>query len=127
MTRRTRNNEPPFTGMEPFKGSNHSSPRSKTGSRQRSSLANPEFDTVSPIAPHLEMPGRGEEIAWTSFLRADLPLYVMEQLREAAHRRRCTIVSLLLRMMAGHCDAEGRPLFYVRPEDLVPDRRRLGR
>lgn len=66
----------------------------------------------------------GEPVTWTAHLRADIPEYVADQLREAAHRRRCTVVSLLLHLLHSHRDPNGRPVFYVRPEDLVRDRRR---
>jgi hypothetical protein len=81
----------------------------------------------SQIPPDVEIPGPGEEVAWSGHLRADLPEYVLDQLRDVAHRQRCTLVSLLLKMMASHRDAGGRNLFRIRPEDLVADRRKVTR
>jgi hypothetical protein len=60
-------------------------------------------------------------------LRADLPEYVADQVREVAHRQRRTLVSLLLQMMSSHCDEEGHNLFHIRPEDFVADRRQVTR
>jgi hypothetical protein len=83
--------------------------------------------TGSLIAPNVAIPRPGQRVSWTSHLRIDIPLYVFEQFREAAHRKRCTQVSLLLWLMAEHRDPEGHPLFFVRPEDLVADRRKSTR
>jgi hypothetical protein len=69
------------------------------------------------------MPYDGEEISWGGNLRADFPVYVLDQLNEFAHRRRCTQLSALLQMMAAFRDADG-PVFFVREEDMVPDRRK---
>lgn len=81
----------------------------------------------SPIAPDLEMPHDGEEIPWRGNLRADFPEYALEQLNEFCHRNRCTQVSALLRMMAAFTDREGKPVFFIRREDMVPDRRKAPR
>jgi len=78
----------------------------------------------SPIAPDVPIPRDGESVMWSAHLRADIPEYVSEQLREAAHRQRCSVVSLLLRLMEAHRTREGERLFFVREEDLVSDRRR---
>ncbi|SDB74520.1 hypothetical protein [Belnapia rosea] len=79
----------------------------------------------SPVAPHLDILAVGEAVPWKSALRAEVPFYIIEQLRARAYAQRCTRVSLLLRVMADHRDGNGRPRFYVRPEDLVADRRRV--
>jgi hypothetical protein len=80
---------------------------------------------VAPLAYVVDVPGPGEEVAWKGRLRADLPEYVADQLREVAHRQRRTLVSLLLQMMASYCDGEGHNLFHIRPEDFVADRRKI--
>ncbi|WP_372623856.1 hypothetical protein [Falsiroseomonas sp.] len=81
----------------------------------------------SPISPDIPIPAAGEPVPWATHLRAEIPAYVADQLREAAHRRRCTIVSLLLQLIAAHRDPDGRAVFHVRAEDLVRDRRRARR
>ncbi len=82
---------------------------------------------ISPIAPDLTIPAPGEVVPWSSGIRADVPHYVTEQLREATHRYRCTLTALLLHLMAAYHDAAGAPVFVVREEDLVADRRRARR
>jgi len=86
----------------------------------RRALARPR----SPIAPHVEMPYEGDEVIWDAHLRCDFPAYVLEQVGELAHRDRRTLVSALLKILAAHVDDHGKPLFYIRPEDMVPDRRK---
>jgi hypothetical protein len=81
----------------------------------------------SPIAPHVEMPYEGDPVDWTGNLRADFPLYVLEQLNEFTHRRKCTQVSALLRMMSAFRDDEGNSVFHIREEELVPDRRKVSK
>ena len=81
----------------------------------------------SPVAPHIEMPLEGEEVEWDAHLRCDFPAYVYEQIVELAHRERRTLVSALLKVLAEHVDQDGRPQFFVRPEDLVPDRRKAAK
>lgn len=80
--------------------------------------------TISPLALDLPVPAPGEVVPWVVAFRADLPGYVVEQVREVAHRLRCTRVALLLRLLAEFRDEAGRPVFRIRTEDLVPDRRR---
>jgi hypothetical protein len=82
---------------------------------------------ASPFTGAVEIPGPGEEVAWSGHLRADLPEYVVDQLRDVAHRQRRTLVSLLLQLMAPCRDADGRNVFQIRPEDLVADRRKATR
>jgi hypothetical protein len=69
----------------------------------------------------------GDSVPWTSHLRADVPGYIMEQLREAAYRMRCTVVALILRALAAYVDADGNAVFCIRDEDLVADRRKSWR
>lgn len=73
------------------------------------------------------LPRPHDRVEWNARFRADVPEYIAEQLREAAHQMRCTNIAVLLHLMAGHVDAAGRPLFYVREEDLIPDRRTVKR
>lgn len=80
----------------------------------------------SRMALDVAVPSPGEIVPWVVAFRADLPAYVVEQIREVAHRMRCTRVALLLRLLAAFRDPAGRPVFHVRTEDLVPDRRRAG-
>lgn len=82
---------------------------------------------VSPIAPDLAIPAPGEVVPWSSGIRADVPHYITEQMREATHRYRITHTALLLHLMAAYRDAAGNPVFVVREEDLVADRRRARR
>lgn len=79
----------------------------------------------SPVAPDLNIPAVGEAVPWKSALRAEVPVYITEQLRALAYSHHCTVVSLLLRLMADHRDEDGWPAFHVRPEDLVADRRKV--
>lgn len=129
MTRRTRTDGPRRVGMNSHPPETDLSPNRSAGPRLPVLPRLPVGGAASPVAPYLVIliPRPGEEIPWTSALRADVPLYVMEQLHEASHQQRCTIVSLLLQLMAKHRDPDGRPLFYIRTEDLVPDRRRARR
>jgi hypothetical protein len=78
---------------------------------------------ASPFTGAVQIPGPGVEVAWNAHLRADLPEYVADQLRDVARSQRRTLVSLLLQMAASFRDADGRNLFHIRPEDLVADRR----
>lgn len=82
---------------------------------------------IPVYAAKIYIPQPGEAISWTERLRADLPEYVMLQVREACHRQRCTIMGLYLPMMDAQRDAHGRKLFYIRDEELVPDRRKVRR
>ena len=79
----------------------------------------------SPVAPHVAIPPEGTEVPWSAALRADIPEYVAEQLREAAHQERCTLVAVLLRLMADHRDGDDERVFCIRPQDLVADRRKV--
>ena len=79
------------------------------------------------MMPAVAIPEPGETVAWTGNLRATFPDYVSDQLRDVAHRLRCTQVSLLLQVMAAHRDAAGQNLFHIREEDFVPDRRKATR
>jgi hypothetical protein len=79
----------------------------------------------SPIAPNLEMPHDGETVDWTGHFRAELPTYVIEQVQEFAHIRRCTIVAAILHVLSQHVGDEGKPVFFIRREDLVHDRRKV--
>lgn len=76
----------------------------------------------SPIAPDIRVPGDGDPVEWSARVRADVPEYVGEQLDEAVHRMRCTKTALIMRMIADY-RVSGRQVFFVRPEDLVADRR----
>lgn len=82
---------------------------------------------TSPIAPALSIPAPREAVAWSAAIRADIPVYVGEQLREATHQYRCTLTALLLRMIAEYRDPSGNRVFAVREEDLAADRRRIRR
>ena len=73
------------------------------------------------------MPEPGVVVEWSAHLRADVPEYVAAQVREVAHRQRCTVVAVLLRALAAQRDGAGRKVFSIRPEDLVADRRRIPR
>lgn len=86
-------------------------------------VARPE--PPSRMVPDMPVPPPGEIVPWIVAFRADLPAYVVEQIREAAHRMRCTRVALLLRLLAAFRDPAGRPVFHIRTEDLVDDRRRV--
>jgi hypothetical protein len=79
----------------------------------------------SPIAPNLEMPYEGEQVDWTGHFRAELPTYVIEQVQEFAHIRRCTNVAAILHILSQHVGEDGRPVFFIRREDLVHDRRKV--
>jgi hypothetical protein len=87
---------------------------------KRNVLRPPENQSALPV----EIPGTGEQVVWSGRIRADLPQYVFDQLHEAAHRQRRTQVSMLLQLMADHRDADGNQIFFIRPEDLVSDRRK---
>lgn len=80
----------------------------------------------SPVAPDVRVPADGEPVEWTSRIRADIPGYVEEQIDEATHRMRCTKISLILRALAAY-RVRGRPVFFVRQEDLAADRRKSPR
>jgi hypothetical protein len=67
-------------------------------------------------------PGPAKKLRGADDSGADLPAYAADQLREVAHRQKCTQPALLMKMMASHRDAEGRNIFHIRPEDLVADR-----
>ena len=90
-------------------------------------IRRPATRSRSPVAPHIEMPQEGEEVDWDAHLRCDFPAYVYEQIVEMAHRERRTLVSALLKILAEHVDQNGRPLFFIRQEDLVPDRRKAAK
>lgn len=78
----------------------------------------------SPISDSLEMPFDDEDVSWRGKFRAEVPDYVMEQVFEYAHKKRCTVAHLLLNMMRGYRDENG-PAFYIRRRDcLVTDRRK---
>jgi hypothetical protein len=79
---------------------------------------------VCPINREIEMPLEGQVVDWGGNLRADFPVYAMDQLNEFCHKNRCTVASALLQFMASFKDPEERPYFYIRPEDMVPDRRK---
>ena len=109
-------------GMGPGRGSQGHAPGGGVGRRASSGASS--SGAVSPIAPHVAIPSPGDVVAWSAAVRVDVPEYAGEQLREAAHRMRCTMVSLILRLMSAHRDQDGQPLFYIRPCDLVSDRRK---
>ena len=92
--------------------------------RTASLTRSPPAPPAEPIAQGIPIPPPGEPIAWSAALRVDLPDYVGEQIREACHRMRCTQVALVLRLLRQFRDVRGRPVFCIRDEDLVPDRRR---
>lgn len=84
--------------------------------------------TTSTELPRVaEIPLPADNVAWTGHLRFQLPQYVVDQIYEAAHAFRCTQVSLVLRCLAAHRNHEGRNVFHIRTEDLVPDRRKIRR
>ena len=69
----------------------------------------------------------GEKVDLTESLRIDFPEYLKAQLSEFAHRRKYTQGAAIAHMMDAHRDGDGRPVFYVRPEDKVADRRKVKR
>lgn len=73
------------------------------------------------------MPFNGEEISWRGNLRAHFPEYALEQLNAYCYHNDCTQVSVLLQMMAAFKSHDGKSIFYIRREDLVPDRRKTGK
>ena len=75
-------------------------------------------------AADVQIPAAGESIRWNGSLRLELPEYAKLQLDAACYWQRCTLGYVILEMMHGQTDAAGRPLFYIREEDLVRDRRR---
>lgn len=79
---------------------------------------------TSPIAPHAAMPLPGEDADWSGSLRLNFPVYALEQLQEFCHRHKCTQHAAVLMMMKQYADESGNPYFFIRPEDLRPDRRR---
>ena len=79
----------------------------------------------SPILPDHEMPLEGETVNWGGLLRMDLPDYIHAQLREWSYRNNRTTTSAIMSMIADYRDKNGNKVFYVRPEDVVPDRRKL--
>lgn len=72
----------------------------------------------------IRLPLPGEELPWNAHLRADIPRYVMEQLRAEAYRTGRTAVSVLLRAMSAFHDADGNAVFCIREGDMVADRRK---
>ena len=82
---------------------------------------------VCPIAPHLDMPLAGEAVEWGGNFRAEIPRYVFEQMDEYCHRRKRTQVAALLEILNAHRDSKGQRVFFVREEDMVPDRRKVSR
>jgi hypothetical protein len=87
----------------------------------------PRGRILGRFAQDIEIPVPGEDVLWDGSLRADIPMYAMRQLHEASHRLDCTLTSLILQMMFAQCGADGFPLFYIRDEDLVADRRKRRR
>lgn len=81
----------------------------------------------SRIAPHEVMPLPGQHVEWDQNFRAEIPRYVNEQLREYMHRHRLTSISLLMRLIQQFKGEDREAPFYVRPEDMVGDRRKLPR
>jgi hypothetical protein len=71
------------------------------------------------------MPFDGDPVNWTGHFRAELPTYVIDQVQEFAHIRRSTNVAAILHILARHVGEDGRPVFYIRREDLVHDRRKV--
>lgn len=59
----------------------------------------------------------GLETVRPARLNLVIPSYLEDQLKDAAHAKRSTVTSLIL-------DALARAGYEVRPEDLVPDKRR---
>lgn len=85
-------------------------------------------DKTAPVfSVGLDIPAEEDEIEWAALLRANMPLYVAEQIRRATFHLRCTQVSLLLTGIANLRDSDGRSLVHVRKADLVPDRRKCKR
>lgn len=78
----------------------------------------------SPVSNEIQMPLDDEEVEWLGKFRAEIPIYVMEQVYEYAHKKRCTVAHVLLNMMRGFQDENG-PVFFIRKKDcLVADRRK---
>ncbi len=99
-----------------FVGDRYPDPDRHEGSRSRAKFSR-----------DVEIPSPGEEVPWDGFMRSNVPRYILRQLREAAHRMHCTRISLILQVMAAYRDAKRERVFYIRPEDLVPDRRKVRR
>jgi len=78
----------------------------------------------APLSDALEMPLDDEEVSWLGKFRAEVPDYVINQVYEYAHRKRCTAAHLLLNMMRSYRDEKGH-VFYIRKKDcMVTDRRK---
>lgn len=79
------------------------------------------------FAQEVDIPDDNDVVLWDGNLRMDLPQYVTDQLQVAAQCFKRTRTSFILRLMAFLRDADGELVFYIRDEDLVPDRRKAVR
>lgn len=73
------------------------------------------------------IPSPGETVPWDAHFRADVPPYVMEQLKAEAYRTGRTAISVLLKVMSAFRDGDGCSVFRIREEDMIADRRKGAR
>ena len=72
----------------------------------------------------VSIPPPDEEVPWDAHLRADIPRYVLEQLKAEAYRTGRTAVSVVLQAMSAFHDDDGNEVFRIRERDMVADRRK---
>ena len=82
---------------------------------------------VPGALPNIAVPRPGEVVPRNGNLRAEVPQYIIAQLRVEAFRTESTQVAVILRGLHSLKDDDGKQVFFIRPEDLVEDRRRLTR
>lgn len=78
----------------------------------------------SPLNPNLEIPMPGEHIDSYIRIKIFVPFYVSEQLIDFCYQKRCTLTYALLAALKGYSENDA-PVFYIRDEDCVRDRRKL--
>ena len=77
-----------------------------------------------PSALGVTIPAPGEQVLWKGNIRAEVPQYIFDQVHAAAFHWKCTQISVLLRVLSEHRDIHGKRVFYIRPEDIMADRRK---
>lgn len=86
--------------------------------------ASPLHDSPQAMRNTVAIPQPDEEVRWDAHLRADVPRYVLEQLRAEAYRTGRTAVSVVLQAMSAFHDDDGNAVFCIRERDMVADRRK---
>jgi hypothetical protein len=79
-----------------------------------------------PFDESLIMPAPGDDVPYSERTYLIIPDYISKQLYEYTHQNRCSEAYVFL-LALRQFKAGGKPVFYVRPEDCIPDRRRIKR